>query len=102
MRQTSSLGAEYKRVSCFEMGVRVTLPSLGGAGKHASGLHRARKPIEAWIVSHAGPLGVIQSCAPQLLVIQVESERSDEMKMTSYVRAQSHHVAGVGWYLGLI
>ena len=52
--------------------------------------------------THIGVFVIIQAGAAQLFVIQLETERADQVQLRSSVGAQANNVAGVGRNLGLI
>jgi hypothetical protein len=45
---------------------------------------------------------IIKPGAAQLLVIQVKTQRLDQVKQTAGIGTQADNIAGIGWYFGLI
>jgi len=75
---------------------------MRGECEHAQRFHTPEKGLEVRMSFYLRPLTVIQSGAPQFLVLQPEAERFDQMQARAGVGAQPHDVAGVGRNLGLI
>lgn len=61
------------------------------------GLHHGEAAREIRVLLHAGHLVVVESGAPDLGRIEGKPERVDQMQLTTGIRCQSNHVAGIGW-----
>lgn len=66
-----------------------------GEGKQACRSDVAQEGGQGFVLVDAGELGVIETGAPELSMIEREAQRVNEMQLCARVRAQANNVAGV-------
>ena len=68
--------------------------------QNSAGRQRPDQGGQGFVCGNARVFTIIQARPPQLLVIQVKSQRFDKMQVRSGVGAQTHDIACVWRYLG--
>lgn len=69
--------------------------SLGRAGQNASRFDRLNEGCQIGILPDLAIFMIIQSGAAQAFVVQLESQRFDQVQLAATVGAQADNVAGV-------
>ena len=72
------------------------LGALGGEGEHAGLAEALQALLEAGVTLQGRVFVVIQASAAQALVVELETQRLDQVQVAAAVGAEPDNVAGIG------
>ena len=96
LRQAASLGTEEERITRQVVGPVVARPAARRQREPARGGDRVQEGLEVRMLMHLCELPVVQAGTAQTLVLEVETERVDQVQGAAGIGAQAYDVAGVG------
>lgn len=94
--KANRFGTEEQAVVVLIFDICKPLLTFVGEGENPAGLSGFEPGAEIFVDDYDGSIAIIHSCPTQLLVVESESERLDEMKAASDVGRQPHTGPGVG------
>ena len=101
-RQPAGLRAEQEGVARLEALAEERMPCPGRQGKHASASQVDEAGREIGVLEHLRHLAVVEPGAPNLRLVELETERTDQVQGRADVRAKPDDVARVRRNLRLI
>lgn len=101
--QAGRLGAEEQDIARLIADIAERLFSMSGEGIDLSALTQVgEQRIEVRVDDHVGKIVIVEPCAAQVRVAEVEAERLDQMEGDPRAGRQPDGIAGVGGDAGLI
>lgn len=98
--QAHRLGAEHEDVSGTVLDIRIGGRGRGREREDALRLESLPGILEGLVDGHHGQVVVVQACATQVSVIEVEAQRLYQMQFGTGNRGQSDGVTGITRNLG--
>lgn len=98
--QAHRLGAEHEDVSGTVLDIRIGGRGRGREREDALRLESLPGILEGLVDGHHGQVVVVQACATQVSVIEVEAQRLHQMQFGTGNRGQSDGITGITRNLG--
>ncbi len=99
--QAAGLWAEQERIAVGEGGRIVAGAAAGTQGEQAARSDGLQRGVQRSVDLQACVFVVVQAGAFELLVLELEAERLDQVQLGAGVGAKADGIAGVGRYFGL-
>ena len=101
LRQTAGLRPEHEGITRAIVDQVVTLTAPGRDAEPAYRPDRFEKGVKIPMLTHRRILAVIQPGTAQTFVIELETERMNQVQGTARIGAQAYDIAGVRRYFRL-
>ena len=75
--------------------MRIQIPTARGQREQPRRAHARHERVQILVHVDIGELVVVQARAAQLGVVEIESERADQVQARAGIRAQADDIAGV-------
>jgi hypothetical protein len=97
-RQAARFRAEQERISRAILNIAVAAPAAGLDREQTRIVQLREAGIQVCMNYHIRQIVIIESGAPQALVVQTEAQRLDQMQRRARVCAESNGISGIPGY----